>query len=72
MKQFFATRHHEGIEYGELLEAQDYSAAQRICRERGWGLQGEVVAPTKGLPYAPEDEPAIIAAIQDRQQSTVH
>lgn len=72
VKQFFALRTHEGIQYGELLEAEDYSCAQRICRERGWDIQGEVVPPTKGLPYTPEDEAAIISAIQDRQQATVH
>lgn len=69
MKRFVATREHEGIAFGEFVDAEDYSAAQRMCRERGWVLQGECVGiERQGQIFTP----AQMNALQERASHTVH
>ena len=41
--KFVATRHEPDGKYGETLDASDWAEAERICAEKGWDLDGQLV-----------------------------
>jgi hypothetical protein len=69
VKRFVATREHEGITYGEFVDADDFSTAQRICRDRGWTLEGECGGVQRDGQTLTIDQ---IGALMERRESVVH
>lgn len=41
--KFVATRHEPDGHYGETIDAKDWADAERICAEKGWNLDGQLV-----------------------------
>lgn len=42
--KFLATEYRDGGEYARTLDASDWKQAEYICKQRGWTLDGELMA----------------------------
>ena len=52
-----------------FVDAEDFSAAQRMCRDRGWVLQGECVGVERKGEVLSADQ---LGAMMERRESVVH
>lgn len=72
MTQFVATRWHEGIAYGEIVEAESLDMAKAICDSKGWRLDGQLMAVLKAGSIQQQAVEDIVHAMNERHTATVH
>lgn len=72
MTQYVATRWHEGIAYGEIVEAESWDLAKAICDSKGWRLDGQLMAVLKAKSVQQKAVQDICDAMNERHAATVH